>query len=65
MKKYCPIRKIGRCKLWFDYQDALLALDIERERSRQNWDETLLLLEKIDRLQALILEAGMDIPHTI
>ena len=63
MMKECPFNSRNRCEIWTDYQVACVALQEEEELCSSNWEEISYLLDKIEILEARLIEAGIPIPE--
>jgi len=63
MMKECPFNSRNRCEIWTDYQVACVALQEAEELCSSNWEEISYLLDKIEILEARLIEAGIPIPE--
>lgn len=60
MMKECPFNSRNRCEIWTDYQ---VALQEAEELCSSNWEEISYLLDRIEILEARLIEAGIPIPE--
>ncbi len=63
MMKECPFNSLNRCEIWTDYQVACVALQEAEELCSSNWEEISYLLDRIEILEARLIEAGIPIPE--
>jgi hypothetical protein len=63
MMKECPFNSRKRCEIWTDYQVACVALQEAEELCSSNWKEISYLLDRIEILEARLIEAGIPIPE--
>lgn len=63
MKDKCSFRKAGRCDIWIDYQVLQNSLQEAEELASSNWREIQWLYDRINQLEAALLEAGIAIPE--
>ena len=61
--KECPFNLRNKCYIWDDYQIACAALQEAEELCSSNWEEISYLLDKIEILEARLIEAGIPIPE--
>ena len=61
--KECPFNLRNRCEIWTDYQVACVALQEAEELCSSNWKEISYLLDRVKLLEALLIEAGIEIPE--
>lgn len=59
----CPFNHNNRCVLWNDYQVAQVALNEAEELCSSNWNEISYLLDRVQLLESLLKENGIDIPE--
>lgn len=57
----CPFNHNNRCVLWNDYQVAQVALHEAEELCSSNWNEISYLLDRVQLLESLLKENGIDI----
>lgn len=60
MMKECPFNSRNRCEIWTDYQ---VALQEAEELCSSNWEEISYMLDRIEILEARLIEAGIPIPE--
>lgn len=63
MNDQCSFKNNGNCDIWLDYQIALLSLKEAEELSHGNWVEIQHLRNRIDLLENLLENAGIDVPQ--
>ena len=63
MMKVCPFNSRNRCEIWTDYQVACVSLQEAEELCSSNWEEISYLLDRIEILEARLIEAGIPIPE--
>lgn len=63
MMKECPFDLCRKCDIWTDYHVAHVALLEAEELCSANWKEIRYLLDRVKLLEALLIEAGIDIPE--
>ena len=63
MMKECPFNSCSKCEIQVDYQVACAALQEAEELCSSNWKEISYLLDRLNLLEALLTEAGIDIPE--
>ena len=63
MMKECPFNSRKRCEIWTDYQVSCVALQEAEELCSSNWKEISYLLDRIEILEARLIEAGIPIPE--
>ena len=61
--KECPFSSRNKCYIWDDYQIASVALQEAEELYSSNWEEISYLLDRVKLLEALLIEAGIEIPE--
>lgn len=61
--KECPFNSHNRCEIWTDYQVTRVALQEAEELCSSNWKEISYLLDRVKLLEALLNEAGIEIPE--
>ena len=62
MENYCAFSKNHKCLKWTDYQLTRFELAEADETCHGNWIEIQRLYERIDVLEAILKEFGIDIP---
>ena len=62
MSDKCPYNECCRCYIWLDYQVCRLALEDAEELANENWKEIDYLLNRVDFLEKLLEDSGIDIP---
>jgi len=62
MNDQCPFKNNGNCDVWLDYQIALWSLEEAEELSHGNWIEIQHLRNRIDLLEEILKNAGIDVP---
>ena len=63
MMKECPFHSRSKCEIWVDYQVACATLQEAEELYSSNWEEISYLLDRVKLLEALLIEAGIEIPE--
>lgn len=63
MMKEFPFNSRKRCEIWTDYQVACVALREAEELCSSTWKEISYLLDRIEILEARLIEAGIPIPE--
>ena len=61
--KECPFDSFHKCDIWTDYHVTHVALLEAEELCSANWEEIMYLLDRVKFLEALLTEAGIDIPE--
>ena len=64
MENYCPFSKNHKCLKWLDYELTKQELNEAEELCHGNWIEIQRLTERIHMLEALFIEAGINVPNT-
>ena len=62
MENYCAFSKNHKCLKWTDYQLTRFELEEADETYHGNWIEIQRLYARIDVLEAILKEYGIDIP---
>lgn len=62
MIKMCPFKEHDICNIWIDYIVNQAALDEATELCNDNWVEILALRERINLLESILKDAGLQIP---
>ena len=62
MENYCSFSKNHTCLKWIDYQLTRHELEEADTLCHGNWIEIQRLYKRIDTLEALLKDAGIDIP---
>lgn len=62
MENYCAFSKNHKCMKWTDYELTRQELEEADALCHGNWIEIQHLTERIDCLERLLLEAGIDVP---
>lgn len=64
MNNYCAFSKKHKCLKWMDYELTRMELEEADSLCHENWIEIQRLYERIDILETLLNDAGIEIPHT-
>lgn len=62
MTNYCAFSKNHKCLKWMDYQLTRFELEEADETCHGNWIEIQRLQAKVDQLEHLLEQAGIEIP---
>ncbi len=62
MIDYCAFSKDHKCLKWTDYQRTLFELEEADETCHGNWIEIQHLRSRIDQLEHLLKQSGIDVP---
>lgn len=62
MTDYCAFSKDHKCLKWMDYQLTLFELEEADETCHGNWIEIQRLQARVDQLEHLLQQAGIEIP---
>lgn len=62
MTDYCAFSKNHKCLKWMDYQLTLFELEEADETCHGNWIEIQRLQARVDQLEHLLNQAGIEIP---
>ena len=62
MENYCAFSKNHKCLKWTDYQLTLFELKEADETCHGNWIEIQHLQGRVDQLEHLLEQAGIEIP---
>lgn len=62
MTNYCPFSKNHKCLKWTDYQLTRFELEEAEETCHGNWIEIQRLQGRVDQLEHLLEQAGIEIP---
>lgn len=62
MTNYCAFSKNHKCLKWMDYQLTRFELEEADETCHGNWIEIQRLQTKVDQLEHLLEQAGIEIP---
>lgn len=62
MTDYCAFSKDHKCLKWMDYQLTLFELEEADETCHGNWIEIQRLQTRVDQLEHLLQQAGIEIP---
>ena len=63
MENYCAFSKNHKCMKWMDYKLTRQELEEADNLCHGNWIEIHRLNERINILEALLREAGIDVPN--
>ena len=64
MNNYCAFSKKHKCLKWMDYELTRMELEEANSLCHENWIEIQRLYKRIDILETLLNDAGIEIPHT-
>ena len=64
MNNYCAFSKKHKCLKWIDYELTRMELKEADSLCHENWIEIQRLYKRIDILETLLNDAGIEIPHT-
>ena len=64
MNNYCAFSKKHKCLKWMDYELTRMELKEADSLCHENWIEIQRLYKRIDILDTLLNDAGIEIPHT-
>ena len=64
MNNYCAFSKKHNCLKWMDYELTRMELKEADYLCHENWIEIQRLYKRIDILETLLNDAGIEIPHT-
>ena len=64
MNNYCAFSKKHKCLKWMDYELTRMELEEADSLCHENWIEIQRLYKRIDILETLLNDAGIEIPHT-
>lgn len=64
MNNYCAFSKKHKCLKWRDYELTRMELKEANSLCHENWIEIQRLYKRIDILETLLNDAGIEIPHT-
>ena len=64
MENYCAFSKNHKCLKWMDYELTRFELEEADALCHGNWIEIQRLYKKIDLLETLLKDAGIEIPDT-
>lgn len=62
MNNYCAFSKDHKCIKWSDYQLTLYELEEADELCHGNWIEIQHLYNRIELLEDILKQSGIDIP---
>ena len=62
MTDYCAFSKDHKCLKWMDYESTRFELEEADELCHGNWIEIQYLRERIDLLEKILREYGIEIP---
>lgn len=62
MNNYCAFSKDKKCLKWIDYEITRLELEEADELCHGNWIEIQYLQDRIDFLEKLLKQSGIEIP---
>lgn len=62
MINYCAFSKNHKCLKWMDYQLTRFELEEADETCHGNWIEIQRLQARVDQLEHLLEQAGIEIP---
>lgn len=62
MTNYCAFSKNHKCLKWMDYQLTRFELEEAEETCHGNWIEIQRLQGRVDQLEHLLEQAGIEIP---
>jgi len=62
MTNYCAFSKNHKCLKWMDYQLTRFELEEADETCHGNWIEIQRLQARVDQLEHLLEQAGIEIP---
>ena len=62
MTNYCPFSKNHKCLKWTEYQLTRFELEEAEETCHGNWIEIQHLQGRVDQLEHLLEQAGIEIP---
>lgn len=62
MNDRCPFENNSNCNVWLEYQIALWSLEEAEELSHGNWIEIQHLRSRIDLLEEILKNAGINVP---
>ena len=62
MTNYCAFSKNHKCLKWIDYQLTRFELEEADETCHGNWIEIQRLQARVDQLEHLLEQAGIEIP---
>ena len=62
MNNYCAFSKEHNCLKWTDYELTRYELEEADELCHSNWIEIQLLQERVDQLEQLLRNSGIEIP---
>lgn len=62
MTDYCAFSKDHKCLKWMDYELTRFELEEADELCHGNWIEIQYLRERIDLLEKILREHGIEIP---
>lgn len=62
MNNYCAFNKDHKCIKWTDYEITLLELEEASELCHGNWIEIQRLYKRIEQLEGVLKQFGIDIP---
>jgi hypothetical protein len=62
MNNYCAFSKEHNCLKWADYEHARYELEEADELCHGNWIEIKHLQDRVDQLEKLLRNAGIEIP---
>ena len=63
MENYCAFSKNHTCLKWIDYQLTRHELEEADALCHENWIEIQRLYKRINTLEAILKDAGIDIPE--
>lgn len=64
MNNYCAFSQKHKCLKWMDYELTRMELKEANSLCHENWIEIQRLYKRIDILETLLNDAGIEIPHT-
>lgn len=64
MENYCAFSKNHKCMKWMDYELTRQELEEADALCHGNWIEIQQLYKRIDKLESLLTEAGIDLPDS-
>ena len=62
MTNYCAFSKNHKCLMWMHYQLTRFELEEADETCHGNWIEIQRLQARVDQLEHLLEQAGIEIP---
>lgn len=62
MNNYCAFSKEHNCLKWTDYELTRYELKEADDLCHSNWNEIQHLQDRVDQLEQLLLNSGIEIP---